>query len=196
MAKINASKSFDKALLDSKFVQQAELFIDDTNQKFDQVIRALTSGLTFADNIKSAIQPITCYHNKVVTVVPTGTVLYAFPIRQSSPIRSMDLVFNTNNQMVITFKFDEPIPVKTRNVTVTATTCANYDVQTNSTIAVGDLVSITGKSNPNNNGTFLVIKASTTSISVMNPSAAAETNASYSGAIEPSKTVYLLTLFQ
>lgn len=194
MAKINVPKAFDKQLLDPAFVSKADLFIDYINQQFDQLTRALDSQLTFSDNFKADIQSVGCFHNQQVIVTPKKSVVYAFPIRSSSPIKSAAIESNQSAQLVCTFKFDTAISIRTRNVAVSSG-IATYDVQGNTTIVSGDIVSITGHNNSGNNGTFLVSSASTTAIVVVNPSAVNETLANYVGSSDTQKSVSLLTLF-
>jgi len=185
MAQINTPKAFDNQQLDSKFVKEAGPLIDYMNQNFDQISRALIKQLSLGDNFRGRLLQVSALHNQRVDIQGDGTTGI---IVLSGGVKSLEYAANTTGQVGITFKFSMPIAIKVRSVTV-ASSIATYEVQPACSAAPGDMVSITGYGNKSNNGDFMVLARTTTSVVVYNASGATETKTDYSGAQEPQKTV-------
>lgn len=193
MAKINVPKAFDKQSVSSDFLKDAEPLIDFINQNFDQVLRALGSQLSFADNFRGRQVDVSAYHNQPVNMQVTG-LLGAVVIKSDAAIKSSVFTSNQSGQQSFTFKFDTDIPIKTRSVTVSASH-STYEVQSSLAVQAGDAVTISGYGKKANNGTFMVLSRTDAAIVVYNASGAAETKTDFTGGSESAKsvTIFLLT---
>lgn len=185
MAQINTPKAFDKQQLDPKFLKDADPLIDYINQNFDQISRALIKQLSLGDNFRGRLLQVSAMHNQRVDIQGDGATGI---IVLSGGVKSLEFAANTTGQVGITFKFSMPIPIKTRSVTV-ASGIATYEVQPSCSCAPGDLVSISGYGGKSNNGDFMVLARTDTTLVAYNAAGATETKSDYSGAQEASKTV-------
>lgn len=195
MALINTPKSFDKAQMDSATLTKIETFVDYVNQQFDQVTRALQNQLTFAENFKASVITLSAYHNKELSLSATAAGIIPLSVLGDSIQSYYANVSNAGTQK-ITFRFGNPVSIRTRSVTYSAP-FATYEVESIATLQVGDRVSIVSSTtnlNASNSGTFVVSQVNAGSITVYNSNAVATALTEYVGTQEAAKTVTLLLL--
>lgn len=190
MAIINTPKSFDKAQIDAATLGKIEEFVDYVNQQFDQLTRALQSQLTFTENFRSKIVTVSAYNNRQISLNEKSSYIIPLSVSGDSVKQYLASVSNAGIQN-LTFKFGEPIPVKTRSVTVSAP-FATYEFSGVATLEVGDRIIVRNQSNAANNGTFVVSELTASTIKVYNSNAVAATLTSYVGDEESAKSVTLL----
>lgn len=194
MATLNTPKAFDKALIPSQAREDIESLVDYINQNFDQIIRAFASQITFDENFRGD-RKVLSVTDGVPIEIDTGSQAPADILVSSRVgIRSTSFTTLSTGTTQITFKFDEALPLKTRNVTASSP-FAIYETEGLSNAKAGDLVSVTGFGNKLNNGTFVVSFRTENLIHVYNPNAATESKPQFTGDREESKEVSLFILF-
>lgn len=193
MANINTPKSFEKSLLQGELLKQIEPFVDYVNQNFDQLIRALFNQLTFGENVRGQFSTVSAKHGVPITIDVTEGVGGIMPFRVSGgSLRSYYLTTGKNGAPTVTFFFDDAIPVQTRTVVEDVEFCTT---ECSSVVRPGDRVLITGCTNVNNNGVFLVIETNDSGIVYRNSSGVDETNTQFRGDRESSKTIDIFVFF-
>ena len=196
MAKLNAPKAFDKSLLDQDLSEKLEPLLGHVNQNFDQLIRALYNQLTLSENVNGTLVTVSAYNN-VQTFVQTGGKAIAgiLPIRVSGDgLAAMSWYTDNSGRIAITFKFSDPQEIQTRSCTFSSS-FGTYEVNRTSNISIGDVISVTGFGNANNNGTFVVLQKTASSVVVYNSLGATESKSSYTGTSEAAKQVNLFILY-
>lgn len=192
MAIINTPKSFDKAQIDSAVLPKIEQFVDYVNQQFDQIVRAIQNNLSFADNFKAKVIDVSAYHNTELSLNQTASSILPLSVLGDS-IHAYSTTVSNSGVQKITFKFGNPLNIRTRSVTFSSP-WATYECESVANIQVGDKVKVTNQTNSYNNGTFIVAEVGTSTITVYNSAGVSATVADYVGSRESAKTVTLLLL--
>lgn len=191
MAIINTPKSFDKAQIDGATLPKIEQFVDYTNQQFDQINRALQNQLKFADNFAAKVVTVSAYNNKELSLNETATAILPLSVLGDSIAQFSAIVSNAGVQK-ITFKFGNPVPLRTRSVSFSSP-WTTYEVENVANLQVGDKVSITSQLS-GNSGTFIITQVNSAGIVVYNSNGGNATLTAYTGSYEAAKQVTLLLL--
>lgn len=200
MAQLNAPKAFDDQAIEPKVLDPIKPLVEHINQNFDQLIRALFQQLTLSENFKGRLATVSAYHNTPTALETGGIGVSGASVLKvdGDGISRFKFTAEQSGKLQLTFGFSEPVPIKTRSVSIVKDSATNslplaqYEVQASLAIRVGDSVSISGYGNKNNNGEFLVLGRTTNTITVYSASGAAETKADFTGISESPK---LVTLF-
>lgn len=195
MAQLNAPKAFDTQTIDPKVLKTIQTLVEFINQNFDQLIRAFSNQLTFADNFKATIITVSAKHNTATVIEkPKDGISSIIPLKVADDgLRAFKYSADSAGRISATFQFMNPIPIKARSVT-SADFFSTYEVQSSLAVSVGDTIVTTSYSNKNNNGTFLVIGKSANTVVVYNREGAAETKTDFTGTGETARDVTLLLL--
>ena len=191
---MNVPKAFEKSLLSAQVKDGLEPFIDYVNQSFDQIIRAFLNQITLAENVRGKQLSISAKHRQFVQIDtdkqrPSGIII----LNTSSPIRSWSWTSLSSGFTQISFAFDEPVPLLTRELD--ATNSLLY-FQSPVYVIPGDRVSVSGFGNKANNDDFLVTDISSNNLKFDTSSAVvSESKAATSGSLEQSKTIDLFILY-
>lgn len=195
MAQINTPKAFDKSLIDPDVLDKLGPFIEYTNQNFDQLIRAFFNQITFGDNVRGKFVTVTTKHSTPITIDVNQGISAVFPYRVSGDaLKYFTLTTDRTGQPRFTPYFAGPVPVQTRSFVAAS---GFITTECNSSVSIGDAVSITGAGNQNNNGEFVVIGklSAPDRIVYYNANGATESRGSYSGDQEPAKDITLFIFF-
>lgn len=197
MAKLNTPKAFEKTLLSGDLREKLDTFVDFVNQNFDQLIRAFANQLSFQDNFIGRVINVVASNDTPTNlelggVTPVGVLV----LKTDVGIKSFTLTTLSNGLSQINFKFDEAKAVKTRSADITDAPNVVYEIEGLSTIGAGDVATISGFGNKDNNGSFLVLNRVENRITVFNDNASAgnESKSSFTGDRETTKNVSLFVL--
>lgn len=117
--KINIQRLFDTGKARATEAgQQLSDFINFCSQAFENIIRALSNGLTFRDNFDCNVVNLTLNHNteQIVGISKAGSQVTAVRVDSTfSSEAGLELVtgfgwtVNSNNQLVVKAKFDSAV---------------------------------------------------------------------------------------
>ncbi len=196
MATLNLPKAFEASLLPSKVTEDLDPLLDWLNQNFDQIIRALAGQITLGENLRGRFISIQATSDIPITIdigqtKPIGILI----LKSDTKVRSYSFSSLNTGVSSITFKFDEPKPLKTRSANFINSPNVIYDIEALSSAEVGETVIISGFGNKANNGTFLVLSRTENLITVFNSQGGAnETKPAFTGDREENKNVDLFIL--